>query len=151
MLDRYKIPAGAARVASTRGEFVLWAPAPSVVMQIAVGHGGAEIVEQLMKENDRLMAGRRDVLAFFDGLAFTSYDSGFRTSLSGQARRQLDAGQIKAVTVLSRSKLVAMGSAVVNMALGSRFEIVANLRAFESRLVAAGVPSVLSRPPVGAP
>ena len=33
MLDRYKIPAGAARVASTRGEFVLWAPAPSVVMQ----------------------------------------------------------------------------------------------------------------------
>jgi hypothetical protein len=144
MLDRYKIPSGAARVASTRGEFVLWSPAPAVVMQVAVGHGSAEIAEQLVRENDRLMAGRRDVLAFFDGLAFTGYDSELRTSLAAQARRQLDAGQIKAVTVLSRSKLVAMGSAVVNLALKSRFEIVANIGVFDDRLVAAGVGDVLN-------
>jgi hypothetical protein len=113
-------------------------------MQVAVGHGGADLADQLVRENDRLMGGRRDVVAFFDGLEFTSYDPEFRAALAAQARRQLAAGQIKTVTVLSRSKLVAMGSAVVNLALGSKFEIVASAKSFERRIVDAGVGAVLN-------
>jgi hypothetical protein len=146
-MDRYKIPANAARVSSPRGEFVLWAPAPSVLMQVAVGHGDANLVEQLARENARLIEGRRDVHAFFDGLAFTGYDTAFRTVLVANAREHLKRGMLKGTTSLLRSKLVAMGAAVVNLALGTRFEIVADVRAFDERLIAAGAGAILKDRP----
>ncbi len=120
MLERYKVPANAARVKSGRGEIVAWAVTPTLVVQVARGHGDARLAEGFLKEQDALLAGRRGVTVFFDGLAFTGYDSGFRTPLSASARALVDSGQLKRILLLTRSKLVAMGAAVVNLASSVR-------------------------------
>jgi hypothetical protein len=44
---------------------------------------------------------------------------------------------------LLRSKLAAMGAAVVNLALGTCFEVISDVSLFERRLVEAGVGSIL--------
>jgi hypothetical protein len=143
-MDRYRIPASAIRVTSKRCETVLWAPVPSVAIMIAVGHGDAEMAPPLAKEIDRLMAGRRDVLSFFDGAGFTGYDPDFRAVLGVQARRQLEQRQVKQVCVLTRSKIVAMGAAVVGLAIGSKHEVFSDVKAFDKRIVAAGAASALN-------
>jgi hypothetical protein len=144
-LDRYRIPAHAVRRTSSRGEVVIWAAAPTVCVQIVTGHGDAELAEQLVKEQDRILSGRRDVVSFVDAVALTGYESSFRTPLAAQAKRQIESGQLKLVKMLTHSKLVAMGAAVVNLAIGSKIEVFSNIKVFDEVLVAAGGASVFAR------
>jgi hypothetical protein len=145
VLDRYKIPPQAVRLTSSRGEVVIWVAAPTVCLQIVSGHGDAKLAEQLVKEQDRILSGRRDVVSFVDALAVTGYESGFRPPLAAQSRRQIESGQLKQINMLTRSKLVAMGAAVVNLAIGSKIEVFSDTKAFDERLVAAGGASVFAR------
>jgi hypothetical protein len=145
VLQRYKVPANAARVKSGRGEIVAWAVTPTLVVQVATGHGDALLAEGFLKEQAALLAGRRGVTVFFDGLAFTGYDSGFRTPLSASARTLVDSGQLKGILLLTQSKLVAMGAAVVNLVLGSKIEVFADPKVFDRRLVDFGGGAALDR------
>jgi hypothetical protein len=145
VLNRYKTPPQAVRLTSPRGEVVIWAPTPTVCIQIVSGYGDAKLAEQLVKEQDRILSGRRDVVSFIDALALAGYESSFRTPLAAQARRQIESGQLKLVNMLTRSKLVAMGAAVVNLAVGSKIEVFSDTKAFDERVVAAGGASVFVR------
>jgi hypothetical protein len=124
---------------------VAWAVTPTVVIQVASGHGDAPLGEAFLKEQAALLAGRTGVTVFFDGLAFTGYDSGFRTPLSASARTHVDSGQLKGILLLTRSKLVAMGAAVVNLALGSKIEVFGDVKVFDRRLVDFGGGAALDR------
>ena len=146
MLERYKVPADATRLKSDRGEIVLWAPVSGVFLQIARGHGDVTLGELMVRELERAFEGKRDICSFFDGLAFTGYDTGFRTRLADVSRRQVEAGQLKRVNLLTHSKLVAMGAAVVNLAIGSKIDVFSDVAVFESVLVRVGGGGALSRP-----
>jgi hypothetical protein len=150
MLERYKVPANALRIQSNRGEAVLWAVAPEIVMQVAIGHGDAALAEPFVKALERLFAGRRNVTCFFDGLEFTGYDSAFRATLSTFAQGQVESGQLKKLHLLTRSKLVAMGAAVVNLVVQSKIDVCANVTVFDRKLIDLGGRAALSADPPAA-
>jgi hypothetical protein len=130
---------------SDRGEIVFWAPVPTVLLHVVRGHGDVALGEIMVRELRRVFEGKRDILSFFDGLAFTGYDTGFRTRLSDLFRQQVDAGQLKRINLLTRSKLVAMGAAVVNLAIGSKIDVFSDIAVFENLLTGVGAAGSLSR------
>lgn len=144
VLERYRVPANAIHLKSDRGEVVFWAPVPAVFLLIARGHGDVVLGDLMVRELQPLFEGKRDVNSFLDGLAFTGYDTGFRTRLADLARRQVEAGQLKRIHLLTRSKLVAMGAAVVNLVIG-RIEVFSDVAVFENLLTKLGGGGALSR------
>jgi hypothetical protein len=147
VIERYNVPPGVQRLKSDRGEILLWSVTPTVVMQVANGHGDAALAEAFVKAQERLFVGRQGVVSFVDGLAFTGYDSSFRTQLATFTQTATGSGQLKVVNLLTRSKLVAMGPAVVNLAIGSKIEVFADPEVFDRRLIALGGGAAFSASP----
>jgi hypothetical protein len=143
--ERYRVPEAAARLKSPRGDVVMWAPTQSVLVSVVRGHGDEPLAELIIKEQERLLSGRRDAVSFFDALDFHGYDPVFRTSMAAFARRARSAGQLRSIQALTRSKLVAMGIAVVNLAIGQLIHVMAEPKAFEDALVREGAGAALSR------
>jgi hypothetical protein len=115
----------------------------TVCIHVARGHGDLALAELMIRETDRLFEGKRDSVLFFDGLEFTGYESQFRARLAESARRSVDSGQLKLANLLTRSKIVAMGAAVVNLAIGSRIQVFSDIAAYERVIVKAGASSAL--------
>jgi hypothetical protein len=138
VLDRYLVPASALRVTSSQGQVILWPVTHAITMAVAIGHGDAALGEQLRDANQQLMEGRHGVTSFFDAVAFTGYESRFRTTLADLGKRQIKSGQLAASCVLTRSKIVSMGAAVANLVLDSRLRVFADACAFDEHLVNLG-------------
>jgi hypothetical protein len=144
VIERYNVPPNVQRFKSRRGEILLWSVTPTVIMQVASGHGDAALADPFVKAQERLLAGRQGVVSFFDGLAFSGYDTNFRTPLAKFAQVAVKSGQLKGVNLLTRSKLVAMGAAVVNLTVGSKIDVYSDVEAFDRRLVDCGGGAALS-------
>ena len=122
----------------------LWTPTPSVLIWLVEGYGDVELAEPAARELTRATEGCRGMIVFFDGLSFTGYEPSFRAILGLAGRQAIQDGHVKEVCVLTRSKIVAMGAAVVAMTAESKFDVFSNVKAFEKRMVRAGASIVLS-------
>ena len=138
MRDRYNVPVNALHLKSSCGLTVQWMAGPRAVIQVGSGHGDAELARLMVDGLTRELQGLTDIVCFFDGLAFTGYDPAFRVTMAEGARRLMATGQFKTLRLLTRSKIVAMGVSVANLAVRSNFEVYSNAAAFDRALIDCG-------------
>jgi hypothetical protein len=118
--------------ATPRGRLIAWVAA-DIVVTWASGHadegGSREFIALL---DQRRPAGLRQI--WDDWSAVNTYDSQGRELI----RLWTDANRDLAphIHVLVRSKLVAMGLTVANLAMGNPMQVYANAMTFETRLLA---------------
>ena len=113
---------------TSRGEMRVWSPAQGLVVMRFTGHLEKDLVPRFVPEYARLWpAGVRGVFADLDDMI--GYDSGFRVGMTEWAKGVLNGGAVLHVSV--RSKIVQMGVAVANLALGGRVRVHANRAALE--------------------
>jgi hypothetical protein len=111
-----------------KGEMRAWSPAPGLVVLRLTGHLETEIAPQFISQYGKLWpSGVRLVVADLDEMV--GYDSAFRVKMTEWARGVLNGGAVFHVSV--RSKIVQMGVAVANLALGGRVRVHPNRAALE--------------------
>ena len=80
------------------------------------GHGEGEFATPLLASFDALTDSFGPIHVFFDLSPLQNYDSALRMQVTEHFRRDLE--RIGSLHVCARAKIVAMGVAVVNLALG---------------------------------
>ena len=138
MTERYRIPGDATHLRCARGAGVIWAAAPTVILQVITGFADLPLSLLLVREWQRLFDGKRNVTVCTDALDLTGYDMGFRTEMVEEAARQSEAERLGGVCVLTRSKVVAMASVVAQLAIRIRVDVYSDGDDFASRLEALG-------------
>lgn len=126
---------------TARGRVGIWTPGPTLMVMSLVGHGEGRFAAPSVAALARLS--KHDRLSLFvDAEAMDSYDSPIRTELTAAVFP--DRARYDAVHVLVRSKMVAMGVTVANLALGgivhshterATFKAALDARLFESGIV----------------
>ncbi len=101
---------------TSRGSLGIWVPGPGLVIGRITGHGEADFVSPIVQGLEQELAAEESVKLFFDVAKMTNYDSLLRTRLT--VRFSQDRPRIRTIAVLVSSKIVAMGVAVANLALG---------------------------------
>jgi hypothetical protein len=119
-VDSYALPQNGSGLRAARGRLGLWVPCPSLLVIAIQGHGHAEFATAIL-ESHRTLRPQAPVHLFADVEEMTTYDSRLRTELS--AGFLPDRTRIAAFHVLLKSKLVAMGVSVANLALGGIVKI----------------------------
>lgn len=106
-----------------KGTLRVWSIAPAIFVTRTVGfveESHADLFEsyglQCIQQN-----GGRKIRAFHDWLDMTGYDSKCRTRLTAWSRRHL--GDFEEVHMAVRSKIVAMGVQLANLALGGIIQV----------------------------
>ncbi|MEO8798346.1 MAG: hypothetical protein ABI551_10705 [Polyangiaceae bacterium] len=130
-MDHEKLVNGDAYT-TDRGKLILRRPAPHVVVLIATGYGGKDLAAPILALRDMVVQQAGKIALFDDFEKATGYDSELRVKLTDWSRRNA-----KAMTshhILTSSKLVAMGVAVANLALGATIKAHTSRRAFEEAL-----------------
>jgi hypothetical protein len=101
---------------SRRGSVSVWVPSPALLVVALKGYGEGEFCELVIPEYQRLTkAGPINI--FFDLGELGNYDSEVRTRLTEQFRPARP--RLTTFGVLVGSRLVSMGVAVANLALGN--------------------------------
>ena len=126
-----KLPDGL-RLADDRGAFTFSSPAPHIELMRCEGYAQASHVDFVLSNRERILS-RCGRIAIFDDLEkLQGYDSDVRIRLSKWAREHRS--QIVTFHILTRSKVVAMGVTVANLALGGRICAHAIRSAFDAEL-----------------
>ncbi len=110
-------------------DLVMTSPAHGVFFTRVSGHANLDCALHVMRSFDRLSAltlGALDV--FHDWELVTGYDSIVRQELVRWAQEQPKHGDVH---VLVKSRIVAMGVSVANVALGGRLKVYADRQKFE--------------------
>lgn len=128
-------PSGAMRNDWVRG---------GIMRGILRGHGHAEFAAPLVRRWDALLKSDGKVTIFGDFWEMTTYDSGFRVETSGWLVKHRN--DLAAVHVVTQSKLVSMGIAVVNLALGGIYTVHTSYADFERAARRYGLPGTPSMP-----
>ena len=97
------------------GRLGIWTPAPALLVFHVVGYGHRDFARPLLEEFDRLRADGRRVHVFGDLERLPSYDSELRINATEHFGAHL--ASMASLHVLVKSRLVAMGVAVANLAL----------------------------------
>ncbi len=108
---------GARSVTTPRGEVRAYALTPRVYVTVATGHleaPGAQLIVDY--GNDRIRAATGKLYVFHDWLDMTGYESSCRQQLTAWTAETR--GSLAELHIAFRSKLVAMGVQVANLALG---------------------------------
>lgn len=101
---------------SDRWALSITSPAPGVLCSVVSGHMELAAVKLLTNAYDQLAAAGHKVDAFHDWEGLTGYSSEAREVYTSWAKAHRDS--VGSVSILVRSKLVAMGVSVANMVLG---------------------------------
>ena len=96
------------------------------------GYGEGRFADPIIAALDEALTGRGPVLFFLELSTMENYDSTLRTRLTAHISQNRP--RITGVHVLARSRLVAMGVAVANLALGGMITNHENLAAFQAAL-----------------
>lgn len=119
---------------SDRVHLRIWFPNDALVVQRLEGHADLEVISVMLRHLDDQLA-RGTKLAIFDDFEeLVSYDSDARIAITDWAKEHLPA--LSTMAILTRSKLVSMGTAVANLALGGRLRAYTNRARFEAALAA---------------
>jgi hypothetical protein len=101
-------------------------------------HGGEDLVDIVTQRMDSVLRDGGRIVLFFDLGEMHSYDSAMRVRWTDWLKRHLS--QVESLDVVARSKLVAMGVAVANLALGGIITVHAERRGtYEALLLKAGL------------
>lgn len=112
-------------------------PAATVVGVRVVGYLDTPLVPYTMQKTDELTARGVKPTVFNDWWEMTGYDSEARIRLTEWTRSNLALGKTWPSHVLMRSKIVAMGVTVANMALGGALVVHSDRAVFDAELRAA--------------
>lgn len=131
MDQREELPDGV-RISDGRGIIDVRNPAPHVELIRCEGYARAEHVAEILEGRDRIVRACGKIAIFDDLEDLRGYDSDVRSRLTGWSRDHRP--KIVAFHILVRSKIVAMGVSLANLAIGGA--IVAHTRraAFEAAL-----------------
>jgi hypothetical protein len=110
-------------------------PAPGVLVVVARGHLEASLVPPVLAWRDRAVARLGSIDIFDDGVDLKSYDSEARVLLTAWGKRNRD--KVREHHILFRSRVVAMGISVANLALGGHIQTHTSRAAYEAALAAA--------------
>ncbi len=126
---------GAEVVETARGRLEIWQAAPGVVVQRVIGHATKEVAAAIAAYNGRLIARGQRPLIFNDWEALVGYDSDARIALTAWtvANKQ----NLRGIHVLLKSKIVAMGISVSNLATGGIITAYTSRPEFERALAEA--------------
>ena len=129
--ERETLPDGV-RISDGRGIITLRNPARHVELLRCEGYARAEHIDFVIESRERILR-ECGKLAIFDDLEdLRGYDSDVRTRLTAWSRANRP--KIVAFHILLRSKIVAMGVSLANMAIGGAIVAHTNRTAFEQAL-----------------
>lgn len=132
VLSKEVLPNGAEVWRTERGEARLTRPAPTVVLITLKGYATIDLFPLVVTEPERLMRSGVRFDWFGDYGEMTGYDSQMRISLSDFTAT--NKSNIDTIAILVRSKIVAMGVSVANLAVGGKIDVYANRESFEHAL-----------------
>lgn len=97
------------------GRLGIWTPAPALLVFHVVGHGHRDFARPILETFDRLRSAGGAIHVFGDLERLPNYDSELRIHATEHFRAHLVS--MASLHVLVKSRLVAMGVAVANLAL----------------------------------
>lgn len=100
---------------TARGAIGIWTPAPNILLVGMRGHGEAGFSAPIIDAYSKLQR-KGQLHLFFDADELENYDTPLRTDLT--QRFVPDRKRIGTLLVLVKSRIVAMGVSVANLALG---------------------------------
>lgn len=118
-----------------RGHLTMREVAPGVVLTTFSGHGTMPVADALMEGFDGALARHGTIVIFDDWEAAQGYDSEVRLRLTDWTKKHFDS--IRSTTVLVRSKILAMGLSVANLALRRPVTVTNDRKSFERALMLA--------------
>lgn len=114
-MKTFPLPQNGSGWLGARGRLGIWSPCPTILVLAIEQHGQAELAAPILRAY-REMDRTAPLHLFAELGGMTSYDTGLRTELT--AGFMPERTRIDSFTILLRSKLVAMGVTVANLALG---------------------------------
>jgi hypothetical protein len=120
------------RVEQPRGSAVFYEPAPGVLLLRVQGHIPMEAAAAAIQLRDKSLRARANIHLFDDAWEATSYDSAARLALTEWAKQ--NASRIGSHHLLLRSKILAMGVSVANLALRQQIAVHTAPEAFAKAL-----------------
>ena len=128
-------PSFSADLRTDRGQLSMREVAPGVVLTTFAGHGTRAVADALIEGFESVLSRHGSIAIYDDWEQATGYDSEVRLRLTEWTRRRFDC--IRSITVLVRSKILAMGLSVANLALRRPVEVTDDRRRFERALLLA--------------
>lgn len=122
------------KAATPRGEVTLTTVSTergAVVLVRAAGHGDAALLVTIVAHLDQALT-RGRVEVFHDFAAATGYDAGLRYGLTGWVKAH--DGAIDGTHVLVTSRVIAIGVAAANLAIGGRLLVYTERARFDAAL-----------------
>ena len=110
-------------------------PAPGVLVVVARGHLAASLIPRVLAWRDQAVLRVGAVDIFDDGAELESYDSEARVLLTGWGKKNRD--HVREHHILLRSRIVAMGVSVANLALGGHIQAHTSRPAYDAALASA--------------
>lgn len=130
-MERETLPDGV-RFFDEKGSAILRRPAPHVEYLIASGYARAEAANHIIAQRKRILEECGKIALFDDLENLEGYDSTVRLKLTTWSRE--NRSKIVAFHILTRSRIVAMGVTVANLALGGSIRPHLDRRSFEEAL-----------------
>jgi hypothetical protein len=124
-------PEGGRGLGNDRGSIGVWMRSPILLAQM-IGHGDGRFADPIIDAFDEALRGKHAVQIFFEMGGMPNYDSALRTRLTTHFATHR--ARVASLHVFTRSRLVAMGVAVANLALGGIIISHDSLAAFQSAL-----------------
>jgi hypothetical protein len=115
-----------------RGRLALWVVPPGFLIFQLVGHGEKSFVDPIVNGFERALAQGALVQMFVDAELMSTYDTALRTEVTAAflpKRRR-----IGSLHIVVRSKIVAMGVSVANLALGGLMTVYKDAGSFQTAL-----------------
>jgi hypothetical protein len=116
---------------TARGCIGLWLPCPQVMVMSLQGYGEADFAGPTLEAYDSLSK-TEPIFFFADAENLVNYDSRLRTEMT--SRFFPDRKRFGTLTVLLKSKIVAMGVSVANLALGGIVDVTNDPHSFKQTL-----------------
>jgi hypothetical protein len=117
---------------------LLWSDAGAVEITVR-DHGGEDLVDIVTQRMEQVLSRGGRIVLFFDLGDMRSYDSVMRVRWTDWVKEHIR--QVVSLDVIARSKLVTMGVAVANLALGGIIKVHnGRAGAYETSLLKAGLP-----------
>jgi hypothetical protein len=127
-----RVIAGVHEFGDARGVWKIWFATPEVVATRFEGHLTIAVTEEVLTWLERRVAARGALHAFHDWQSMESYDSAARVGMVRWMREH--PGALSSLTLLVRSKLVAMGVAAANALLGGHLHATTSRAEYDGAL-----------------
>lgn len=131
-MEHERVDARTDRWSDGRGTLEITTVRPGVVLQRFRGHALAPMADVIAERLEREIARFGSIVVFDDWEEATGYESEVRIRLTAWTQSRLD--RIPETHILVRSRLLAMGISVANLAVGNKLRAYTSRAEFEAAL-----------------